>query len=216
MSAEDEGPAESTRSELPRAWSFEARGERVVFNMASTRPWNWIEFDREEAATMWRILKEFVAFLNRRYVERAEQTIPPCWAEHGALVEELTTLFWARWHAFETEDATVGGAQFWHNHSMPQFLERMPRWLGPDRLHKCQAGKHAECLLEEPPLEWENKTAAIGNLDILERPEAPASDDATARSTRKSERIAPAYSNHQRQRAKTKDAEPEGEGEGEA
>ena len=93
---------------------------------------------------VWRLLGDFVAFVNRRYVERAEQTIPPCWAEHGALVEELTTLCWARWHAFEGEEGTVGGAQFWHSYTLPMFLERMGRWLGPDRLVKCQNGKHED------------------------------------------------------------------------
>lgn len=28
-----------------------------------------------------------------------QHTVPPCWAAHGALVEEQTTLMWDRWSA---------------------------------------------------------------------------------------------------------------------
>jgi len=163
----------SARAELPRAWTFEAR-EMGKFALAKTpRPWNWIELDQAEAEVVWRLLGDFVAFVNRRYVERVEQTIPPCWAEHGALVEELTTLCWARWHAFEGEEGTVGGAQFWHSYTLPMFLERMGRWLGPDRLVKCQNGKHEDRVVEDPlaAVEWEARTATIERLDVeLRRP----------------------------------------------
>jgi len=170
----DGGPASA--GELPRSWSFEARGIRE-FNLAnSARPWNWFELDQREAETMWRVLGDFVAYLNRRYIERQEQTIPPCWAEHGALVEELTTMFWMRWHAFETEESTTGGAQYWHTYVFPGFLERMARWIGPDRLHKCQAGKHETREVVEPAgaEEWEARTAAIAALDLeMRRPVQP-------------------------------------------
>lgn len=127
---------------LPDAWSLPGR-EPITFELPSTgRPWNWLELDRDEAATMWRVLAEFVDYLHARYLERTEQRIPPCWAEHGALVEELTTLFWARWLAFESREATPGSAESFHAYLLPGFLERMAHWLGPDRLRKCQAGKH--------------------------------------------------------------------------
>lgn len=135
---------------LPEGWAFEAR-RPIRFSLPTTkRPWNWLELDKEEAATLWRILGEFVEFLNRRYVERAELRVPPCWAEHGPLVEELTTLFWARWHAFESREGSVGGAQFFHSYTLPMFLERMGRLIGQDRLRKCQAGRHEMRPLDDP------------------------------------------------------------------
>ncbi len=48
--------------------------------------------------------------------------MPPRWAAHGALVEELTTLMWARWPAFEGPAATPEAAQTWHTYYLPGFL----------------------------------------------------------------------------------------------
>ena len=114
---------------------------------------------------------EFVAFLNRRYVERAEQRVPPCWAEHGALVEELTTLYLARWQAFESRDGSVGGAQFFHSQTLPGFLDRMTRWISPDRLRKCQAGRHEPRVLDEPveASAWEFRRHEIAAADLALR-----------------------------------------------
>ena len=94
-------PAE--RDEVPRCWTGEARGFAGRFSFSSaTRPWNWMELDAEDADKLFTLLSGFVSYFNARYGQCPEQRIPPCWAEHGALVEELTTLFWARWHAFES------------------------------------------------------------------------------------------------------------------
>ncbi len=65
---------------------------------------------------------EFVAYLNARYAWGTEHTMPPRWAAHGALVEELTTLMWARWSAFEGPAATPEAAQTWHTYYLPGFL----------------------------------------------------------------------------------------------
>ena len=85
-------PAE--RDEVPRCWTGEARGFAGSFSFSSaTRPWNWMELDAEDADKLFALLSGFVAYFNARYADRPEQRIPPCWAEHGVLVEELTTLF---------------------------------------------------------------------------------------------------------------------------
>jgi hypothetical protein len=130
---------------------------------------------------LWQILEEFVGFLNHRYVERAEQRVPPCWAEHGALVEELTTLYWARWQAFESRDGSVGGAQFFHSQTLPGFLDRMTRWISPDRLRKCQAGRHEPRVLDEPveASAWEFRRHEIAAADLaLRQPARQRADDA--------------------------------------
>jgi len=135
---------ETTRTTvLGSSWQGAARTGVAPFAFEeNTRPWNWLELDRTAAAQLWRILGEFVSFFNARYGERPELRIPPCWAEHGSLVEEITTLWWARWQAFESAHASVGGAQYWHTYTVPGFFERMARWLGLDQLERCRQGRH--------------------------------------------------------------------------
>jgi hypothetical protein len=145
---------ETPTGSLGPSWLGDARTGVAPFAFEdNTRPWNWLELDRTAASQLWRILGEFVAFFNARYGERPELRIPPCWAEHGPLVEEITTLWWARWQAFESAHASVGGSQYWHTYTVPGFFERMTRWLGPDRLERCRQGRHEQRPDAERPQE---------------------------------------------------------------
>lgn len=162
-------PAE--RDEVPKCWTEAARGLPGAFSFSSaTRPWNWIELSAEEADQLFALLSGFVAYFNLRYGERPAQRIPPCWAEHGALVEELTTLYWARWQAFESPHGSIGGAQYWHSYTLPSFYERMARWLGSG-LIRCQHGLHRD--VDDRPIEtarsWECRTEVIASLDFVRR-----------------------------------------------
>jgi hypothetical protein len=170
--AQDRHPPEAG---LPAAWCAAAR-EPIAFELPSARrPWNWLEADQAEAATMWRVLAGFVDYLNQRYAERSEQQIPHCWAEHGALVEELTTLFWSRWLAFESAQASVAAAESFNAYSLPGFLERMAHWLGPERLRRCQAGRHEDRMQDDAPTDLGTpRRSQIACADIaLRRPPSP-------------------------------------------
>ena len=87
------------------------------------------------------MLVDFVGFLDARYAWSAEQLIPSCWAEHGALVEELTTLYWSRANAFQSAKPTIELAQTWHHQSLPGFYQRLKGWLGAGG-GACRAGQH--------------------------------------------------------------------------
>jgi hypothetical protein len=157
---------------LPPAWTFDARGTFEPWQFeAGVRPWNWAELTPGDANQLWVVLEEFVSFFNQRYVERMEQRIPPCWAEHGALVEELTTLCFARWQAYHSDHASIGGALYWHQYSVPGFIDRMARWIGPDRLERCRQGHHEPPTETEPPagLRWEHRRSLIAASDIEQR-----------------------------------------------
>ena len=104
-------------------------------------PWDWAHLDADGAEQTWAALEDFVGFLNRRYASSPDHLLPPCWAEHGALVEELTTLLWTRRSAFEAPTATPELAQGWHQYYLPGFHSRLRFWLGDDAL-KCRAGQH--------------------------------------------------------------------------
>jgi len=165
----DDDPA--LRDEIPACWSDEACTITGVFCFGDrVKPWNWLELDHDEAEKLWSLLIWFVAYFNRRYGERPDKRIPPCWAEHGPIVEELTTLAFARWHAFESPHGTVGGAQYWHSYTLPSFYDRIASWLG-DELLACQQGRHRD--RDDPPLEraasWSARTEVLAIRDIDQR-----------------------------------------------
>lgn len=54
--------------------------------------WDWAAQTDTTAVYLADTVDCFVAYFNGRYPWTREQTIPPCWAQHGALIEEITTL----------------------------------------------------------------------------------------------------------------------------
>jgi hypothetical protein len=173
------------RDDLPACWSADARSIAGAFRFGdSVRPWNWLELGAADAEKLWALLAAFVVYFNRRYAERPDRRIPPCWAEHGPLVEELTTLVFARWQAFESVHGSVGGAQYWHHYSLPAFYQRLRDWLGDDLL-ACQQGRHRS--REDPPLDlaasWSTRTETIAMLDVTYRdaPSRAPDNDETVR-----------------------------------
>lgn len=140
--ATEDGP--EYRDWIPNCWSGEARSIPGAYRFGEgVRPWNWLELERSDAERLWSLLFGFVEFFNARYGEQVDKRIPPCWVEHGPLVEELTTLVFARWHSFESPHASVGGAQYWHSYTLPSFYDRVREWLGDDLL-ACQQGRHRD------------------------------------------------------------------------
>jgi hypothetical protein len=121
--------------------------------MVGRNGWNWVDRHGDEAATMAELLHGLVAYFNDRYAWTADHLIPVCWARHGALVEEITTLMWSRWSAFESPDATAEAARSWHTYYLPGFLARVNTWLGSAG-PECRAGHH------EPSAIPERRTAA--------------------------------------------------------
>jgi hypothetical protein len=177
-SATDDRPA--NRDWIPSCWSGDARTIPGAYRFGeSTRPWNWLELTRDDAERLWSLLFGFVTFFNARYGERVEKRIPPCWVEHGPLVEELTTLVFARWHAFESPHASVGGAQYWHSYTLPSFYDRVREWLG-DELLACQQGRHRDHhdALPSTELEWLARGFTVSDLDAALRV-ADLEEDAT-------------------------------------
>ena len=165
------------RDEIPPCWTEKALGLPVPYVFSeSVRPWNWIELDWQDADRLWSLLADWVAYFNRRYGERPDRRIPPCWPEHGPIVEELTTLLFARWQAFESPHASIGGAQYWHSYTLPGFHTRLRTWLGDDLL-TCQQGRHAD--RSDPPLEteegWSRRIDVLRDRDVRRRHDNPAS-----------------------------------------
>ncbi|HUY25342.1 MAG TPA: hypothetical protein VMV09_08595 [Candidatus Saccharimonadales bacterium] len=106
------------------------------------RPWDLVPGNvSDDTVHVW--LEQFVAFYNHRYAWTPAQRIPECWGEHGALIEELNTLMWARWTAFSSTQASAEAAQNWHTYSLPNFLARLSTWMGGEGpAADCRAGQH--------------------------------------------------------------------------
>ena len=82
-----------------REWKQLRQGEtawRAANDAAAARGERWAGQPAAPAAELTRHLDQFVSYLNSRHAWSSDQTIPPCWTAHGALVEELTTLMWSR------------------------------------------------------------------------------------------------------------------------
>lgn len=105
-------------------------------------PWDWSAQGDTDAAYQAESLAAFVTFFNHRYAWSKDQTIPPCWSQHGALVEEITTLMWSRWAAIQSPRADADAAQTWHTYHLPLFIGRITKWIGPEGVADCRSGRH--------------------------------------------------------------------------
>ena len=87
------------------------------------RSWCWRYLGPQGSEALWRELTDWVAWIRHRYP--LARRVPPCWAEHSEIVEELTAL-WLAWQAAYTErDAPLTAAIDWHDRWLPGFLYRV-------------------------------------------------------------------------------------------
>lgn len=112
--------------------------------------WDWAAQTDATVIYLADALERFVAYFNARYAWTREQTIPPCWAAHGALIEEITTLMWSRWGAFQGELAGPEAAQTWHTYHLPLFCARIATWIGHEAAADCRSGHHQPSRLADP------------------------------------------------------------------
>ncbi|GAA2062015.1 hypothetical protein GCM10009839_86370 [Catenulispora yoronensis] len=120
-------------------------------------PWSWTELPGDEAAALMDLLAAFVEDYNLRYAWAPGQLIPPCWPAHGSILEELTTLWWSRYLAFDAPGARIADAQAWHDRWLPGFLQRLPGWMEGTR-PTCTTGKH------DDPAIWPAQSQAAADL----------------------------------------------------
>jgi hypothetical protein len=85
--------------------------------------WCWRNLDEDSKEQLWIQLRGWVDWLRGRYP--LAKRVPPCWAEHPEVVEELTAL-WLAWHAaYETENPPLTAPADWHDRWLPGLLTRL-------------------------------------------------------------------------------------------
>jgi hypothetical protein len=87
------------------------------------RSWCWRDLGPKAAEELWSQLTDWVDWLRGRYP--LAKKIPPCWAEHPEIVEELTALWLAWQHAYAEADAPLTAAADWHDRWLPGLLHRL-------------------------------------------------------------------------------------------
>ncbi|HET6293840.1 MAG TPA: hypothetical protein VFG33_10705 [Kribbella sp.] len=101
----------------------------------------WRDLEPSIAADELEHLTDWVNWINQRY-RLDHKVVPPCWAQHGCLVEELSALH-TYWQACYLEDASPADPVGFHR-DLDLALRRLRDWssrLGCSRIaHRSEFG----------------------------------------------------------------------------
>jgi len=125
------------------------------------QPICWPRLNREAAVDTWHGLDAWIRWCVRRY-GLDHRTIPPCWYQHGALVEELSALR-TGWQAAHAPTAPGNAPLEWHA-LFALSRQRLQDWVArsgcrPDE-HRDQ---HQVTWVEDPDADFLSHVA--GDVD---------------------------------------------------
>jgi len=103
----------------------------------ATRPWCWRDLGPKAEEELRSQLTDWVSWLRSRYP--LAKKIPPCWAKHPEIVEELTALWLAWQHAYAEAEGPLTAAADWHDRWLPGLVQRLER--GPHAIN-CSSSGH--------------------------------------------------------------------------
>ncbi|MDX2377698.1 hypothetical protein M4I32_12890 [Microbacterium sp. LRZ72] len=117
---------------------------------------NWRTLTGSAAAMAWADLRDWVEWFTSRY-NVPVSTVPDCWWQHGALVEELTALRTAHAAAFDPTDTGYGPIS-WHER-LTVALPRLTRAYsgGCNTTHRSNKPRSWSNVTDEQ--EWEQWTS---------------------------------------------------------
>lgn len=98
--------------------------------------WSWSTLTLTQARELRELLDKFVARYNATWAVLTSELIPACWPLHPGLADELAVLHAVHVHLFESALAPATDAAGWFSRTLPEFQERLPRWLG-DSASRC-------------------------------------------------------------------------------
>ncbi len=102
------------------------------------RPVEWADLSPSEEADQLDALDRWVRWLVLRY-RLDQREVPPCWALHDELVEELAALRTARQGAYAREGPLTGPSD-WHQ-TLAATRHRLSQWIARTG---CRVGHHRE------------------------------------------------------------------------
>ncbi len=100
------------------------------------RPINWARLTEPDLSEQWEALDTWVRWLVTRYC-LDHREIPPCWAEHGDLLEELSALHTAHQAAYDPTGPPSGPSE-WHQ-VLANTRARLQLWVARTG---CRATEH--------------------------------------------------------------------------
>jgi hypothetical protein len=106
----------TSRDELLRSFDLADNGPEIIC---------WRDLDPSTTAAELTRLTSWADWIINRY-NLDHKLIPPCWPEHGALVEELSALR-TLWEASYLEDANPSGPLAFHR-DLDFALRRLREW----------------------------------------------------------------------------------------
>ena len=108
--------------------------------------WCWREARPGIVDELWTELSAWVDWLDLRY--GLDELLPPCWSQHGAMVEELTALY-AGWQAAYIDiDARGFDPLAWHE-ALGRTLARVREW----NRQGCRVDAHRDDAVTLRPVE---------------------------------------------------------------
>jgi hypothetical protein len=107
---------------------------------------DWKDLADDQAAEAWRALRDWVEWFTARY-DVPVSSIPNCWWQHPALVEELSALHTAHRASFDASDSGFGPIG-WHE----RLSMARPRW------RQAYAGGCTDGHTPEKPRSWSGTT----------------------------------------------------------
>ena len=118
------------------------------------RPIDWTRLSPEASAEQWAVLDAWVRWLVRRYAIDPRE-IPPCWARHGDLLEELSALHTAHRAAFDPAGPPTGPSD-WHA-NLANTRARLQHSVSRTG---CRGGQHRD----SPIPDWTDTVSSQGEV----------------------------------------------------
>ncbi|WP_020525230.1 hypothetical protein [Catelliglobosispora koreensis] len=137
----------------------------------------WHAMTRDEQATEWQALVEWVIWIHDLYELSREERLPLCWPNHPGLVEELRALkAWRQVIYTAPENATAGHtARSWHG-ELRQTIAACAGFWAPS----CRSGHTDAALLTDLPGEHPRAWLETGPPLMASAPAPTTAPSATA------------------------------------
>lgn len=133
------------RREISYAETIQAALETPTPSPFDGSPINWTTLTPPAHQQALTELASWVNWLTNRY-DLDKRTVPPCWSEHGSLIEELSALRTA-WNLAYRRTSPPDAPLSWHN-QYALARERLTDWTARTG---CRTGNHRDPLMNPLP-----------------------------------------------------------------